>query len=287
MKLYNLFVLIIVCLTLSQAQQNTNLEIKISGDSVISTISDHFFGMNYWMWCNSWGNKIEGTAQKISELNVNLLRFGGIAADVGYPDPVTNGIISDFHSYCKRIGAEPMFQLQIAKFSKIDDKVNTALSMLKYYKKIYNLSFVSVGNEPDIYAGNLAANSDYRAEYLSEYKLQNYCDDFNKVSSEVKKVYPDLKIIGLELSYNYDVWIPGFLSSCKDNLDILSVHYYPFSPGQCNFSLVSNQYEGIYDFYTHIRSLIDSFCRHRRNQTRVSTLDSNKGFGQGFASRAV
>jgi hypothetical protein len=247
-----------ILFTSIQAQQipTIDIQVKIKGDYVLNTISDHFFGHNYWLWCPSWGNKIEGTAPQIAELKVKLLRFGGIAADLEYPDPVTNGVISGFNSYCKKIGAEPMFQVPLARFTTINAKKSNALAMTKYFKKIRDLTYVSVGNEPDIYATNLAANVDYKADYLSEYKLENYCEDFNGVASELKKNYPDLKIIGLELGYNYDVWIPGFIANCKDNIDMLSVHYYAFPPGQCLYSKASNQFNELNDFYSRIRTHI-------------------------------
>jgi hypothetical protein len=179
----------------AQQLPTTTIIVKIKGDSVLNTISDHFFGHNYWLWCQSWGNKIEGSASQIAELNVKLLRFGGIAVDLEYPDPVTNGIISDFNSYSKKIGAEPLFQVPLAKFTNIEDKKSNALAMTKYFKKIRELKYVSIGNEPDLYAANLAANAEYKADYLSEYKLENYCEDFNGVASELKKSNPEFKII--------------------------------------------------------------------------------------------
>lgn len=231
--------------------------VKVNPDSVINTCSDYFFGHNYWLWCESWGNKIAGTEKPISDLNVKLLRFGGIAVDVGFPDFVSNGILSDFYDYSKKIGAEPFLQLQVAKFPKTEPMVENALDMVNYFKKIHPLTYVSIGNEPDIYVSTLSTNDEYKVEYLGDYKLDDYCKAFNAVAGRLRKEHPELKITGLELSWNYDGWIPGFVSNCKDNFDMISTHYYPFPPGQCTYAKVSNQFTDITDFYHRVRELID------------------------------
>jgi len=241
----------------SQTFRQKELIVTVNPDSVINTCSDYFFGHNYWLWCESWGNKIAGTEKAVSDLNVKILRFGGIAVDVGFPDFVSNGILSEFYNYSKKIGAEPFLQLQVAKFAKSEPMVENALNMVGYFKKIHPLTYVSIGNEPDIYVSTLASNDEYKVEHLSEYKLEDYCNSFNAVSGRLRAEYPELKITGLELSWNYDNWIPGFVANCKDNFDMISTHYYPFPPGQCTYDKVSIQYSEISDFYKRIRELID------------------------------
>ena len=253
------FVLLLSFTFFIQARQSSEVPITvtINRDTVINTVSDYFFGHNYWLWCESWGNKIAGTESAVKELGVKMLRFGGINVDIGYPDGVSNGIISQYYSYCKRIGAEPFFQLQVAKYSDSRAMADNAIKMIDYFKKIHNLTYVSIGNEPDIYASTLAPNNDYRAEYLGEYTVDKYCDQYNVAASEIRAKYPDIKITGLELSWNYEGWIPVFLSKCKDNVDMISTHYYPFTAGGCTFERASKQYNDLYDFYARIRSLID------------------------------
>ncbi len=258
MSFYKTIVIsLLLLISIYSQEKPIEINIKINGDSIINPVSDHFFGHNYWQWCNKWENMTKGTASKISELNVKLLRFGGINADIEFPNELTNSVISEFDSYSKNIGAEPMFQVPIARYNNSSDKISNALRLVKYYKSISKLSYVSIGNEPDIYAVNLAANPDYKAAYLSDYKLSDYCQDFNNVSSALKAAHPNLKVIGLELSYNRDVWIPEFIFKCKDNLDIISVHYYPFTAAQCTYNNASNQFNEINDFYSHVRKLID------------------------------
>jgi hypothetical protein len=246
-------------LYISIAAQNTPIEfsVKIHGDSVISAISPHFFGHNYWQWCPSWGDLVSGTESQVAELNVKLLRFGGMQPDLGYPDKVINGIISQFNAYSKKINAEPLFQVQVARLKNTGDRVSNALAMVDYFSRIYDLKYVSIGNEPDIYASNLAPNQDYQAEYLESYGIADYCKDFNAIATALKKARPALTITGLELSWNRDAWVPEFVANCKENIDMLSVHYYPFTAGQCTYAAASAHFDEIADFYRQTRALID------------------------------
>lgn len=238
-------------------QQGSAVTVTIRGDSVLNAVSPLFFGHNYWQWCPSWGDLVSGTESKVKMLNVRFLRFGGMQADLEYPDRVGKGTLSRFMAYCKKINAKPLLQVQIARFKNQKEKIDNAIEMVGQVKSMASLTYVSIGNEPDIYSSNLATNEEYHAAYLSGYKLSDYCADFNAVAGALKNAYPDLKIIGLELSWNYDGWIPEFVASCKEAVDMVSVHYYPFTAGQCTFETVRGQYEEFRDFYLRIRKLID------------------------------
>lgn len=233
------------------------LALTINADSVLASRTDLFFGMNYWQWCPSWGDLVSGTESQVKALGVKFLRFGGMQADLGYPDKLINGYLSKFHAYAKKIGAEPLLQVQIARQKTTEERVANALQMIRYFSTLCTLKYVSIGNEPDIYVSNLAANAEYRAEHLEGYGIDQYCKDFNAVAGAIKKAYPAIAIIGLELSWNRDAWVPEFVRQCRDNLDILSVHYYPFTAGQCTYEAVSRHQPEIVDFYRTTRALID------------------------------
>jgi hypothetical protein len=233
------------------------LSLTIRGDTALSTLSPRFFGHNYWQWCPSWGDLVSGTESQVRELGVKFLRFGGMQADLGYPDKVINGYLSKFYSYAKKIGAEPLLQVQIARHKSTEERAANALDMIRYFSTLCTLKYVSIGNEPDIYASNLATNAEYRAEHLESYGIDQYCKDFNAVASAIKKTYPAIKIIGLELSWNRDAWVPEFVAKCRDHIDMLSVHYYPFTAGRCTYETVSRQYGDIVDFYRSTCALID------------------------------
>jgi hypothetical protein len=226
-------------------------------DSVLSTRSEYFFGHNYWQWCPSWGDLVSGTESQVKELNVKFLRFGGMQADLGYPDKLINGYLSKFYSYAKKIGAEPLLQVQVARQKTTEERVANALAMAGYFSTQYDLKYVSIGNEPDIYASNLAPNAEYHAEHLDGYGVNDYCADFKTVATALRKAHPGLIITGLELSWNRDEWVPEFVARCRDQIDMLSVHYYPLTAGQCTYEIVSRQFDDIANFYRSTRGLID------------------------------
>lgn len=223
----------------------------------MSSLSGCFFGHNYWQWCPSWGDLVSGTESQVRELNIALLRFGGMQADLGHPDKLINGYMAKFNRYAQKIGAQPLLQVQIAGQKTTDERIAIALDMISYFKTIGGLKHVSIGNEPDIYASNLATNPEYRAGHCADYGVADYCRDFNAVASAIKKQFPDIIITGLEHSWNRDGWVPDFVAKCKDNMDMISIHYYPLTAGQCTYERVRRQYDEIVDFYRQTRLLID------------------------------
>lgn len=233
------------------------LTISIDGDNIINTLPGQFFGHNYWMWCETWGNSIAGTESAVAALNPGMLRLGGISVDVDYPDKVSEEVLADFYNYCQEVGAEPLLQLQLANSTSTEDRVSKALDMVSYFKTLGELTYVSIGNEPDLYPDNLATNPDYGVKYLSSYTLNDYCTDFNAVASRLKKEYPDLKIVGLELSHKYSEWVPTFISKCKEYVDAVSLHYYPNSAEQCTYRNVRNSVTSMKNFFANVRSYID------------------------------
>ncbi|MDG5813944.1 hypothetical protein QA601_02555 [Chitinispirillales bacterium ANBcel5] len=238
-------------------EKRTPESVTIDGRSVINTLSDYFFGHNYWMWAPTWGNQIMGTESLISDLNLSLLRFGGIQVDLGHPDSVTEARIAQYIEYCEAVGAKPVIQMQIARYTTTEERVENAVKMFNYFRTLYPVRYVAIGNEPDLYFDNLATNPEYNAQYLRDYTIDDYIRDFNAVASELKSIDPDIKIIGLDLSHRYDQWIPPFVAECRDNVDIISVHYYPFHAAQCTYNVVHDHAPAINTFYSDIRTLID------------------------------
>jgi hypothetical protein len=251
--------LLLICIWFFGFTQPSPIPLSITiRDSVLSTRSDYFFGHNYWQWCPSWGDLVSGTESQVKELNVKFLRLGGMQADLGYPDKLINGYLSKFYSYARKIGAEPLLQVQVARQKTTTERVANALDMARYFSTLCDLKYVSIGNEPDIYVSNLASNTEYHAEHLENYGIKDYCRDFNAIAAALQKAHPGLIITGLELSWNREEWVPEFVARCRDRIDMLSVHYYPLTAGQCTYGTVSRQFDDIADFYRSTRSLIDN-----------------------------
>jgi hypothetical protein len=243
--------------TAAVAGASNAISVTVNGAASTTTLSDHFFGHNYWMWTPTWGNKVAGTESLIADIGVKLLRIGGTNVDVGYPDRVTSSQLSLFGGYCGAVHAEPLLQVQLAKYTTTADRVSNAVLMLDTLQSFISTGYVSIGNEPDIYSDNTATDTAYHASYLAGYSLSNYCADFNAAAAAIKSKYPSVKIIGPELSWKYDAWIPGFVSACKSNLDMVSLHYYPFYADKCVYDTVHDQTKAMEYFYSKARTLID------------------------------
>jgi len=248
-----ILLIIILFLTVNGKKKNLNKDINITVDlnNVINNVPKNMFGFNYWMWVPSWNNMVFDTEELIKPLNIKLLRFGGINNDVDYPDPVDEDAINNFLDYCQAIGAEPVVQLPVARYKNNEERLERAYKMIEIIMKKTKLKYVSIGNEPDIYDQVLANDSNYKVYYLKGYSVDQYIKDFNIIANALKAKYKDLKIIGLDLSHKEE-WISKFVKNCKDNLDYLSVHYYPFSASQSTYNNVKNNYKEIEEFYGRI-----------------------------------
>ncbi|MDG5816526.1 DUF3244 domain-containing protein [Chitinispirillales bacterium ANBcel5] len=258
LKVLMVSVLMFSTVRLEAAEENiVSHSVTIDGSNVMNTLSDYFFGHNYWMWAPTWGDQVSGTESLVSDLNLSLMRFGGIQVDLGYPDSVTEAVMSQFIEYCADIGAEPLVQLQIARYSTTEERVAGAVKMFNYYRTLYPVKYVAIGNEPDLYSSDHSNNPEYNAPYLSGYTVDDYCNDFNAVAEALRAIDPDIKLVGLELSHRYNQWVPQFIEQCRDNVDILSVHYYPFNAAQCTYSNARNSFSSFNTFYDNIRNLID------------------------------
>lgn len=230
---------------------NTPVTIGVDENNVINTIPKTMFGFNYWMWVPTYGEMTNGTEKLIAPLKVKLLRFGGINNDVDRPDPVDEEAINKFIDYCLAVGAEPVLQVPVARYKENEERLERAFQMIETVMKKTKLKYVSIGNEPDIYAQTLAADNNFNVPYLKGYGIDDYIKDFNTMAGAIKEKYRDIKIIGLDLSYKRE-WIPKFVKNCRDRLDYLSVHYYPFNASQSTYVNVKNNFKQTEDFYREI-----------------------------------
>jgi hypothetical protein len=245
-----------------------DVSVVIKGD-IVSTLGPLFFGHNYYEWVPSWGRKVHGTASNIIPLHIKFLRFGGM--DFERPDRISREILNNFFDYCRKIDAEPLLMLPLLSKRDTRARVTRALEIIDTAIDLYPaLHYAFIGTEPDLARYNSTVSPAYRSDYdmKSAYSLENYISDFLAVSSAVKEKYPQLKILGPELgmkfidremasrmpSFNAAVedgvaskesdWLTPFVAACKDNVDIVSIHSYPFYPSaSCTYENAKNNYD--------------------------------------------
>ncbi|MCX7957187.1 MAG: CIA30 family protein [Endomicrobia bacterium] len=235
-------------------------------------ISKYLYGTNWGMWLFSFPD-----TEIVKSLNVKVLRIGGNLmsrynwrtskyrdTSIGETYIYELPKIDEFVEYCKKIGAEPLIQINMLGYApneKNNDKFELcmdekAAADLIYYlngKKKYNVRFFEMDNEPCIWH---FTHKDIVSKPLSieEYfqKLKRFVIAMREVQSKISKdnlkifapaictswidwgTYADTDYKGFEGAFDY------LLSKCaefennkKENpngyklLDVLSFHIYP------------------------------------------------------------
>lgn len=79
-------------------------------------------------------------------------------------------------------------------------------------KEPYNVKYISIGNE---------MNGSWQLGHMG---INEYVKKHNEIANGIKSVSKDIKIIGV--GDNYSSWSQAMLNNCKDNIDLLSEHFY-------------------------------------------------------------
>lgn len=225
-----------------------------------------FFGHNYWEWPAVWGNQVAGTEDAVRDLNVRLLRFGGIANDAEVPETLSKKAMDQFAAYCQAIGAEPLFQLPVISRKTPEERIARAKEILDYWLgKGYPLHYVSIGNEPDGYAGLSSMPDLSNLGYLRNYSTGDMIKNTISLATAIRRMYPQLKIIGAELSWKYQSgdndWLTPFMADCAPLIDAVSLHPYPAWPlSAATYDLAHQEYDAAKTFYRSVRQKIDRYA---------------------------
>jgi hypothetical protein len=252
-------------------------------------ISPFAFGQNYWDWPDWVGDGnpgLKGTETRARALGLEVLRAGGNNNDENGPPPAIfdTSQLDAFVAYCRTIGAEPI--LQVPVLGDVDGGIptaQTAADMVTYANvtKGYGIRYWEIGNEPDIYStaydarvpltpGDLCTL--YRA-YVPAMKTANAAAPDGGVP---------MTILGPELGYKYTAgmdYLTPFLDDCKDYIDIVSVHRYPFSggatPGGAPAASISGALDDVTAYRNVLASLKATVRAHARPGTPLAITEAN------------
>ncbi|MGD0674839.1 MAG: hypothetical protein ABSC94_05435 [Polyangiaceae bacterium] len=264
--------------------------VTISKDGGVP-ISSVAFGQNYWDWVDWAGTGVTGltgTQSLVSSLHLNLIRAGGNNNDTNSPSPFDNGQIDQFVAYCRDAGAEPILQVPLVA-NNVDGGAATpqnAADIVTYANVMmgYGVRYWEIGNEPDLYA------TDYDASFPIQ-TASDYCTAFQAYVAAMKAANaagPDggtpIQFLGPELSYKYIPgadWLTPFLDACKDYVDVVTIHRYPFS------GTATSQTGALTDdrsFQTTLRSVMAIVQGHARPNTPLGVTESNISYAYALSS---
>jgi hypothetical protein len=204
-------------------------------------ISAFAFGQNYWDWADWAGDGITGitgTQQRAAALGLNVLRAGGNNMDMNGPPPAVfdTSQLDTFVAYCRAIGAEPI--LQVPVLGAVDGGIptaQTAADMVTYANvtKGYGIRYWEIGNEPDVYSQTHDAGVPLTpGDFCTVYR--GYVTAMKAANAAAPDGGTPMTFLGPELAFEYRQgadYLTPFLDACKDYVDIVSVHRYPFSGG--------------------------------------------------------
>jgi len=187
------------------------------------------FGINYWSWPSGYGSNLSGTETPMSALHPKILRIGGTNNDTNAPNPFDATQLAIAVTYAKAVGSQILWQVPLLNDdSGATPTPQTAADMvtLANVTNNYAIKYFSIGNEPDLYATNVAT--------LSTFSATDYCAKVSAFVPAMKAVDSTIKIVGPDLSWKYQSgdndWLTLILQQCGQYFDIVSVHRYPFDP---------------------------------------------------------
>ncbi len=256
-----------------------------------SPIGPFAIGHNYWDWVDWAGDGITGvtgTEASIGALHLNVLRAGGSINDDNKPAPAVFDAaqIDAFVAYCRAVGAEPILQVPIV--GDVDGgpaTAQTAADMVTYANvtRGYGIRYWEIGNEPDLYPMSFDGGVP-----LTPAALCSLYQSYEPAMKAANAAAPDggapMTFLGPELSYQY---IPGvdyltpFLDACKDYVDIVAVHRYPYGggtePGVPGTS-INGALSDVSAFRSRVASLRSIVANHARPGTPLAITEANISF---------
>ena len=228
------------------------------------------FGQNYWNWEPTWGDAITGTESLVTAAGVRLIRSGGANNEIQTPNVFSNAELDRFVAYCRTTGAQPVLQVPLIKNPAGQPATAADAAAMVTYANItkgYGITYWSIGNEPDLYTE--------AALQPASYSAADYCATFRQYVTAMKGADPSIKILGPELSWKYipgNDWLTPFLDGCKDAVDVVSVHRYPFAPSA---TTVAAAFGDAASFRQSVRALRANLDRHGMTAVPLAVTEAH------------
>jgi hypothetical protein len=242
-------------------------------------ISPMAFGQNYWNWVD-WANDgmtgLTGTEPLTAALHLNAIRAGGNNNDDSNPVVFDSNQIDAFVAYCREAGAEPILQVPLVAGDPDGGAatVKNAADMVTYANvtKGYGIKYWEIGNEPDLYASVQPPAFPIRTatEYCAQYSA--YVAGMKAANAAAPDGGAPIQFLGPEVSQPNIGWLTTFLDGCKDSVDIVTVHRYPFGPTQ---TLPAGALNDVTSLRSVVASLADVVKTHARPHTPLGITESN------------
>lgn len=271
-----------------EPNSGTFVDAPVSGSVTVTlprvgvAVSPFAYGQNYWDWAD-WSHDgvtgLTGTEALVGALRLNVLRAGGINNDANIP-PFDAAQIDKYVAYCRLVGAEPILQVPVIA-NAVDGgaaTARTAADMVTYANvtKGYGIQYWEIGNEPDNYdltfdAGVPLNSADYCATFAA------YASAMRAANGASPGARP-LRFVGPDLAWKYvsgHDWLTPFLDGCKNDVDVVSIHRYPFSAAQLTTAAALADDARFRADIAAIRAIVQG---HARAGTPLAITESNVSY---------
>jgi hypothetical protein len=283
--------------TTPAAQTTTGDDAAVSSQPTVtivrgqgSPISPFAFGQNYWDWVdysNSGVTGLTGTEPLVTALQLNVIRAGGNNNDTNSPSPFDTNQIDKFVAYCRTVGAEPILQVPlVADGDGGAATAQNAADMVTYANGTmgYGIKYWEIGNEPDLYPTDLDAGFPVQnaADYCTQFSA--YATAMRAANAAASDGGVALALLGPELSYKYvagNDWLTPFLDGCKDDVDIVTVHRYPFSGPETS---VQGALTDVRSFQSTVNAVAAIVKGHARPGTPFGITEANISYAYALSS---
>ena len=260
----------------------TNLGTVTIARDAGTPISPLAFGQNYWDWVDWSANGVTGltgTETLVGGIHLNVIRAGGNNNDTNSPQVFDTAQIDKFVAYCRTVGAEPILQVPLIA-NNVDGgaaSAQAAADMVTYANgtKGYGIKYWEIGNEPDLYSTAYDAGT-------APLTAVDYCTQFHTYAAAMRAANAaaadggaPIQLLGPELSYKYvpgNDWLTPFLDACKSDVDVVTIHRYPFSGAQTSINGALQGAKAFQSTLTAVQAIVKA---HARPNTPLGVTETN------------
>lgn len=187
--------------------------VTIHAERVLGPVSPRLIGQNYGTWMNTSPPFVA----LYEQLGIGLLRAPG--GREGDDLDLKPGAVDDLAALAKTLNAPVSLQARLFRGGTPEK----AAGLVRYanVERGYGFRTWEIGNEPDGYSGRPTEPGD------PAFDVDWYNVQFRNFALAMKAVDPSIQIAGPAVRDGWMTWLPAFIATNGDLVDVLSWHWVP------------------------------------------------------------
>lgn len=190
--------------------QATPDRVTIRAERTLGPVSPRLFGQT----CGTWVNTSPPYVAIYGQLGIGLLVApGGVEGDESDLSPKQ---IDDLAALARTLNAQVALRARLGRTGTPEK----AADLVRYanIERGYGFRYWEIGNEPDLYQ-NRPGDPVFDVDW--------YNVRFHDFALAMKAVDPSIQVAGPVVSDRWMTWMPAFIATNGDLVDVLSWHWYP------------------------------------------------------------